>query len=160
VFFFVAFSGKEQGLFGSKYLVEHSPVDLHTLNYMINLDMIGRLNDSSHVLTLGGIGTSPYWGEMCNVVKGKKEFSLRLDSSGAGPGDQTSFYQKEVPVLFVFTGAHADYHTPNDNSDKINYTGELEVIKFVFELVEAADKRGRFGFTKTRDDSSVFKPSR
>jgi len=149
-YLFVAFSGEEQGLFGSKYFVEHLPVELRTLNYMINLDMIGRLNDSSHLLTLGGVGTSPYWGATFGGVK-NKEVSLRLDSSGMGPSDHTSFYLRGIPVLFVFTGAHADYHTPGDNSEKINYTGELEVVKFVYSLIEAADKRGRFGFTKTRD---------
>ena len=151
-YLFVAFSGEEQGLFGSKYLVEHLPVELRTVNYMINLDMIGRLNDSSHVLTLGGVGTSPYWGEMFGGVK-NKEVALRLDSSAMGPSDHTSFYLRGVPVLFVFTGVHADYHTPGDNSDKINYIGELEVVKFVYGLIEAGDKRGRFGFTKTRDVS-------
>lgn len=150
-YLFVAFSGEEQGLYGSKYFVEHLPVELRTVNYMINLDMIGRLNDSSHLLTLGGIGTSPYWGQMCNTAKDRKEFSFRLDSSGMGPSDHTSFYLKDVPVLFVFTGVHVDYHTPGDNPEKINFTGELEVVKFVYGLVEAADKRGRFGFTKTRD---------
>jgi aminopeptidase YwaD len=152
-YLFVAFSGEEQGLFGSKYLVEHPPIDLKTLNYMINLDMIGRFNDSSHVLTLGGVGTSPSWGEFFNAAKDKKEFSLRMDSSGIGPSDHTSFYLKEIPVLFVFTGAHADYHMPGDNPDKINYPGELEVLKFVYELIETADKRGRLVFMKTRDIS-------
>jgi len=150
-YLFVAFSGEEQGLFGSKYFVEHLPVELRTVNYMINLDMIGRLNDSSHLLTLGGIGTSPYWAQMFGASKDKKEFSFRLDSSGVGPSDHTSFYLKDIPVLFVFTGAHADYHTPGDDPAKINYTGELEVVKFVYGLIETADKRGRFGFTKTRD---------
>jgi hypothetical protein len=120
---------------------------------MINLDMIGRLNDSSHVLTLGGVGTSPYWGDLFTAAKDKKDLSLRLDSSGVGPSDHTSFYLKDVPVLFVFTGAHPDYHMPGDNADKINYPGELQVVKFVYGLIESADKRGRFGFTKTRDSS-------
>jgi len=150
-YLFVAFSGEEQGLFGSKYLVEHSPVELKKLNYMINLDMIGRLNDSSHALTLGGFGTSPAWGEICNSLKEKKEFSLHMDSSGTGPSDHTSFYLKEIPVLFFFTGAHADYHMPGDNYEKINYPGELQVIKFVYDIVETANTRGRFAFTKTRE---------
>jgi hypothetical protein len=152
-YLFVAFSGEEQGLFGSKWLAEHLPAEVKSVNYMINLDMIGRLNDSSHLLTLGGVGTSPYWGDLYNTAKDRKGFSLRLDSSGVGPSDHTSFYLKDVPVLFVFTGAHADYHTPNDNADKINYSGELQVVRFVYGLIESADKRGRFGFTKTRDSS-------
>ncbi|HLZ89974.1 MAG TPA: M20/M25/M40 family metallo-hydrolase [Puia sp.] len=152
-YLFVAFSGEEQGLFGSKYLVNHSPVDVKKLNYMINLDMIGRLNDSSHALTLGGFGTSPAWGEICNTIRERKEFTLRLDSSGTGPSDHTSFYLKDVPVLFFFTGAHPDYHMPGDNADKINYPGELQVIKFIYDIVETANTRGRFVFTKTRETS-------
>jgi aminopeptidase YwaD len=142
-YLFVAFSGEEQGLYGSKYLVEHSPVDVKRLNYMINLDMIGQLNDSSHVLTLGGFGTSPAWGEVCNATKEKREFTIRVDSSGVGPSDHASFYWKDVPALFVFT--------PGANPDKVNYTGELQVIKFVYDLIETADKRGRFAFAKTRE---------
>ncbi|HEY4109211.1 M28 family metallopeptidase [Puia sp.] len=147
-YLFVAFSGEEQGLYGSRYLVEHSPVELKKMNYMINLEMIGRLNDSSHVLTLGGFGSSPAWGQVCGAIKEKKELALHIDSSAAGQRDHTSFYQKEVPVLFVFTGANADYHMPGDSADKINYNGELKVIKFIYDLIETADKRGRFAFRK------------
>lgn len=152
-YLFVAFSGEEQGLFGSKYLVEHSPVDLKKLNYMINMDMIGRLNDSSHTLILGGFGTSPAWAEICNAVKAKRAFSLHLDSSGTGPSDHTSFYLKDIPVLFFFTGVHADYHMPGDDYEKINYAGELQVIKFIYDIVEAANSRGRIAFTRTRETS-------
>ena len=139
-YLFVVFSGEEEDLYGSKYLVDHSPIDLKRLNYMINLDMIGQLNDSSHVLTLGGFGTSPAWGEVCNATKEKKAFTIRVDSSGTGPDDHTSFYWKDVPALFVFT--------PGASPDRVNYLGELEVIKFIYGLIEAADKRGRFAFVK------------
>ena len=150
-YLFVAFSGEEQGLFGSKYLVEHPPVGVKKLNYMINLDMIGRLNDSSHALTLGGFGTSPEWAEIFNSLKDKKEFALHLDSSGTGPSDHTSFYLKDIPVLFFFTGVHGDYHKPSDVSAKINYTGELEVVKFIYDVIAAGNTRGQFSFTRTRE---------
>ena len=149
-YLFVAFSGEDQGLYGSRYLVEHSPVDVKKLNYMVNLDMIGRLSDSSHMLTLGGFGTSPSWGDLCNGIKAKKEFSLRLENRGDAPGDQTSFYQKEIPVLFLATADHPNAGVGSDDFDKINYAGELEVIKFVYDIVEAANNRGRFAFTKPK----------
>ncbi|HXB08711.1 MAG TPA: M20/M25/M40 family metallo-hydrolase [Puia sp.] len=149
-YLFVAFSGEEQGLIGSRYLVEHSPVDVKKLNYMVNLDMIGRLSDSSHELTLGGFGSSPAWGEICNSVKAKKEFSLHLENSSDSPGDQASFYQRDIPVLFLFAGGHPDPGVTGDDYDKINYTGELEVLKLVYDIVEAANTRGRFAFTKPR----------
>ncbi|MDP4151207.1 MAG: M28 family peptidase, partial [Bacteroidota bacterium] len=150
-YLFVAFSGEELGLYGSKYFADHCPVDLKNVNYMINLDMVGRLNDSSHVLTIGGYGTSPVWEEVCNSVSDKKFFSLRFDSSGAGPSDHTSFYRKDIPVLFFFTGIHADYHKPTDDYEKINYAGELQVLKYIYDVIGSVDKRGRVAFVRTRD---------
>jgi aminopeptidase YwaD len=150
-YLFVAFSGEELGLYGSKYFADHCPVDLKTVNYMINLDMVGRLNDSSHVLTIGGYGTSPVWGDVCNSVSDKKYFTLRFDSSGAGPSDHTSFYRKDIPVLFFFTGIHGDYHKPTDDYAKINYTGELQVLKYIYEVIGSVNKKGRITFARTRD---------
>jgi aminopeptidase YwaD len=153
-YLFIAFSGEELGLFGSKYYVEHPSVDLKKVNYMINMDMVGRLNDSSHVLTIGGYGTSPVWGELFNTVSDKKYFVLKYDSSGTGPSDHTSFYRKDIPVLFFFTGIHGDYHKPTDDFDKINYNGELHVVKYIYNLVENLDGKTRLAFTKTRETQS------
>jgi aminopeptidase YwaD len=150
-YLFIAFSGEELGLYGSKYFVEHSPIDMKNVNYMINLDMVGRLNDSSHTLNIGGYGTSPAWGEICNSISDKKYFDLHFDSSGTGPSDHTSFYLKNIPVLFFFTGWHSDYHKPTDVYDKINYNGEIQVLKYVYGVIERVDKRGRIAFSKTRE---------
>jgi aminopeptidase YwaD len=150
-YLFIAFSGEELGLSGSKYFVEHPVTDLRKVDYMINMDMIGRLNDSSHVLTIGGYGTSPAWGEICNHVSDKNYFTLKYDSSGVGPSDHTSFYTRDIPVLFFFTGIHSDYHKPTDNYDKINYTGELQVLKYIYGVVEYANTKGKLAFSKTRD---------
>jgi len=150
-YLFVAFSGEELGLFGSKYFVEHPPVDLHSVNYMVNMDMIGRLNDTTHTLTVGGYGTSPAWNTALQTVRDQKFFTLHLDSSGTGPSDHTSFYRKDIPVLFFFTGIHPDYHKPGDDYDKINYPGELQVIKFIYAVVEGLNPKGRVAFTKTRE---------
>ena len=102
----VSFSGEELGLFGSKYFTDHAGVDLKLVNYMINMDMVGRLNDSTHALTIGGYGTSPEWGRL--ISKTDPAFKINIDSSGTGPSDHTSFYQKNIPVLFFFTGSHKD----------------------------------------------------
>lgn len=150
-YLFIAFSGEELGLFGSKYFVEHSPIDLKKVNYMINLDMVGRLNDSSHSLTIGGYGTSPVWGEVCNSAGDKKYFVLNYDSSGTGPSDHTSFYRRDIPVLFFFTGVHSDYHKPTDDYDKINYIGEVRVLKYIYGIVGSLNNKGRIAFTKTRE---------
>jgi len=152
-YLFIAFSGEELGLYGSKYFVEHPTIDLKKVNYMVNLDMIGRLKDSTHGLTIGGYGTSPVWDAILNGAPEKKYFNLHYDSSGVGPSDHTSFYRKEIPVLFFFTGIHTDYHKPTDDYDKINYRGEWQVLKYIYEIVENANPRGRLAFQKTREQS-------
>jgi len=148
-YLFIAFSGEELGLFGSKYFTEHPTLDLTTVNYMLNMDMVGRLNDSTHGLTIGGYGTSPAWGE--ELAATDKFFSIKFDSSGSGPSDHTSFYRKDIPVLFFFTGLHSDYHKPSDDADKINYSGELFVLKYIYKVIEENNKRGKLAFTKTRE---------
>ncbi|MHA4810173.1 M20/M25/M40 family metallo-hydrolase [Flavitalea flava] len=150
-YLFIAFSGEELGLFGSKYFVEHPTTDLKQVNYMINLDMVGRLNDSTHALTIGGYGTSPVWSEAIANCGDKNSFSFKFDSSGTGPSDHTSFYRKDIPVLFFFTGIHSDYHKPTDDYDKINYTGELQVLKFIYAIIENLNNKGRIAFAKTRE---------
>lgn len=156
-YLFISFSGEELGLFGSKYFTEHPSIDLANANYMINLDMVGRLNDSTHGLSIGGYGTSPTWGEL--ITTNNKFFKIKLDSSGTGPSDHTSFYRKDIPVVFFFTGLHSDYHKPSDDADKINYTGELQVVKYIYALIEATDKKGKLSFTKTREVSMSSKTS-
>ena len=154
-YLFIAFSGEELGLFGSKYFVEHPIIDLKKVNYMINMDMVGRLNDSAHVLTIGGYGTSPEWGSLFSSNQNeKKYFVLKYDSSGTGPSDHTSFYRKDIPVLFFFTGLHHDYHRPSDEADKINYTGELHVVKYIYELIDDLNNKGKLAFLKTRETSN------
>ncbi len=153
----IAFSGEELGLFGSKYFTEHPTIDLGKVNYMINMDMVGRLNDSTHGFTIGGYGTSPAWGQTLSATDGY--FKINFDSSGTGPSDHTSFYRKDIPVLFFFTGAHSDYHKPSDDADKINYTGELLLIKYIYQLIENVNEKGRLAFTKTREAQTQGKRS-
>lgn len=145
----IAFSGEELGLFGSKYFSESNIIPLKDVNYMVNMDMVGRLTDEKG-LQIGGIGTSPAWGE---ILKKSLPSSLKVhyDSSGSGPSDHTSFYRKDIPVLFLFTGTHADYHKPSDDADKINYNGQLTVLKLVYEIVEQTNGRERLAFAKTRE---------
>jgi len=151
-YLFIAFSGEELGLFGSKFFVEHPTVSLSNVNYMINMDMVGRLNDSTKALTVGGYGTSPEWSSVINDRNKKYSFLIRIDSSGTGPSDHTSFYRKDVPVLFFFTGLHADYHRPTDDYDKINYVGEVSIVDYIFSLIEKENKEDhKLAFTRTRE---------
>ena len=148
-YLFVAFSGEELGLFGSKYFADHSSVDPATFNYMINMDMVGRL-DETKGLQIGGIGTSPTWPALMKQAA-PEGLQLTYDSSGTGPSDHTSFYRKNIPVLFFFTGTHTDYHKPSDDADKINYEGEIRVIRMVYNIVEKTNELPKLTFTKTRE---------
>lgn len=152
-YLFIAFSAEELGLNGSKYFVENPTIPLNNVNYMINMDMVGRMNDSSKTITVGGFGTSPSWKPMMDAVK-KKDFSIKVDSSGTGPSDHTSFYRKDIPVLFFFTGLHSDYHKPSDDADKINYVGMLKIIRFIQQMIEADKQDQKLVFTKTREQQT------
>jgi aminopeptidase YwaD len=154
-YLFAAFSGEELGLFGSKYFTQNPTVDLASINFMINMDMVGRLNDSSRTLTVGGYGTSPVWGQLYSR-QGKEALynagAYRFDSSGTGPSDHASFYLKNIPVLFYFTGLHNDYHRPTDDAEKINYTGQAAIVQHVYSLLHAVNGlTERVPFTKTRE---------
>jgi aminopeptidase YwaD len=155
----IAFSGEESGLIGSKYFTEHPTVALSKISYMLNMDMIGRLNDSTHVLTIGGYGTSPEWADLISGTLSKKIFVLNADSSGTGPSDHTSFYLKNIPVLFFFTGIHSDYHRPTDKADKINYIGEMEVIHLIYAITQKLDGANKPPFIKTRDKQFGVSPA-
>ena len=151
-YLFIAFSGEELGLYGSKYFTENSTIDLGSVNYMFNMDMIGRLNDSTKVLSVGGFGTSPIWETVVKKNDSKLPFVVRVDSSGSGPSDHTSFYRKDIPVLFFFTGQHKDYHRPSDDSDKINYNGQLQVVKYIMNIISGLDDhKGKIAFLKTHE---------
>lgn len=159
-YLFIAFSGEELGLYGSKYFVENPTIDLKSVNYMINMDMIGRLNDSSKVLTIGGYGTSPSWPSFWTAAPYAQrvdraavvsELEIKIDSSGTGPSDHTSFYRKDIPVLFYFTGLHTDYHKPTDDADKVNYEGEQQIINHITKLIESVNDKGKLSFLKTRE---------
>jgi hypothetical protein len=152
-YLFIGFSAEELGLNGSKYFVENPTISLNTVNYMINMDMVGRMNDSTKTITIGGYGTSPSWQNMIAAVK-KKSFSVKFDSSGTGPSDHTSFYRKDIPVLFFFTGLHTDYHKPSDDADKINYVGMAQIVRFIQEMIENDRTPNKLVFTKTREQQT------
>ncbi|MGV3764915.1 MAG: M28 family peptidase [Chitinophagaceae bacterium] len=155
---FAAFSGEELGLIGSRYFTEHLPLKDKPLNYMINMDMVGRLKSPENVITVGGYGTSPSW-EKLLINKKDKTLSVSIDSSGAGPSDHYSFYRINVPVLFFFTGTNEDYHKPSDDADKLNYTGMFLVERKIMEILAAAEKEPKLGFLKTREKQTVSSAS-
>lgn len=150
-FLFVAFSGEENGLWGSNYYAKNSTISIDSINYMLNMDMVGRLKEDKSI-AINGVGTSPVWKEaieMANI----DSLKIVTSESGVGPSDHTSFYLQDVPVLHFFTGQHSDYHRPSDDADKINYPGMVKVIRYIERLIDELDTQEKLAFTKTQDDS-------
>ena len=148
-FLFICFSGEELGLIGSKKWCENPDVDLKTINYMVNMDMIGRLNDSTKKVIVYGVGTSPVFVPLIDSIT--TAFSIKKDSSGIGPSDQTSFYLKDIPVLHFFTGQHQNYHKPSDDIATINFKGEAAVLEYIREVIEKTYPYSKLSFSKTRN---------
>lgn len=150
-FLFICFSGEELGLIGSKKFCEEPTIDFSKVNYMINMDMIGRLDPSSKKLIIYGAGTAKEWVPLIDSLSSK--FHIKKDSSGIGPSDQTSFYLKNIPVLHFFTGQHKDYHKPSDDYSKINIEGEKDILKYIIQLIEKTETLPKLEFQKTRNSN-------
>jgi aminopeptidase YwaD len=147
-YLFIHFSGEELGLFGSKYWIENPSIQI-TPNYMINMDMVGRY-DTVHKLTIGGYGTSPVWGDIFSSNTNNK-LIVKFDSTGSGPSDHATFYRANIPVLFLFTGSHPDYHKATDDWEKINYQALKNIVQYTYQIIESTDKKGKLIFTKTAE---------
>ncbi len=130
---FIAFSAEELGLIGASYYVDNPKVPLDKTVAMINMDMIGRLDQDK--LTVFGVGSSPHWKGLVNEANTDFNFEISLNNSGFAPSDQSVFFAKKIPVLHFFTGLHADYHTPGDDWEKINPLGERKVLDLISELI-------------------------
>ncbi len=146
----MAFSGEEMGLLGSNYFVKHATISLDSANYMLNMDMVGRLKKDS-ALAVYGVGTSPYFKHVVEAYNDK--FKLIKKKSGVGPSDHTSFYLNDLPVLHFFTGQHEDYHRPSDDFDKLNYAGMETISNYIFNIITDLDDNGKMPFRKTKNES-------
>jgi Zn-dependent M28 family amino/carboxypeptidase len=147
-FLFMCYSAEEDGLIGSKYFTHHPTFELSKISCMLNMDMVGRLNDSTQKLTVFGVGTSPAYTQIFASLK--TQLVLGYDSSGIGPSDQTSFYLKDIPVLHFFSGQHTDYHKSTDDAYKINYKGEVAILDVMKQVAEQLALVQTIPFTKTK----------
>lgn len=145
---FVAFAGEEMGLLGSKHFVENMGIDPSAVNLMINLDMVGRMKEGNG-LQIAGVGTAAGLRDTVLAYSDTSAVRLSFTSEGYGPSDHSSFYGKNIPVLSVTTGAHLDYHTPDDTPDKLNYEGMVKVGDLLFGVISsAANSSARLAFTE------------
>ncbi len=182
---FIAFSGEEEGLLGSNYYVNHPVVPLANTVAMINMDMIGRMKDrklviggvgtakewrdivtqanSSQSMQVSASGQAAHGmpivvssnGTPVMTVNPRGAFELTLNEDGFGPSDHSSFYGKQVPVLFFWTGTHNDYHKPSDTFEKINYNDEARILKLVARIVRDVDgAEKRLTYTTAKSDAA------
>lgn len=157
---FTAFSGEEMGLLGSKHFVDDSPVDLGKVNAMINIDMIGRL-DTANSLQISGAGTAQGLKDMIVGLSDTTLMRFTYSDAGYGPSDHSSFYGKNIPVLFYSTGAHLDYHTPSDTYDKINYEGMISISDQIFKAAsELVNSSARLSFRESGPRTDVSRTVR
>ncbi|WP_186990625.1 M20/M25/M40 family metallo-hydrolase [Constantimarinum furrinae] len=152
-YLFIGFSGEEMGLLGSSYFVKNSTIDLEQINYMINMDMVGRLN-TERTVAVHGVGTSPVFKQ---TLFASNTFDLNIaeHESGIGPSDHTSFYLADIPVLHFFTGQHSDYHKPGDDADKLNYDGMQIISDYIYGVINELSNQGKLAFRKTKNESEV-----
>jgi hypothetical protein len=138
---FIAFSGEERGLFGSMAYVDKPAFPLASTVAMLNMDMVGRLRpdekDKKDRIVIGGLGTAKTFEKLIDEANQKFDFHVSKDKAGVGPSDHTSFYLAKVPVYFFFTGEHAEYHTPKDRPETINFAG----IEKIADLVDGLATR-------------------
>lgn len=142
---FIAFSAEELGLLGSRHFVEAPTVPLENMHFMLNFDMIGRYDQQ---LAIIGYGTSPSWPDIFDSVDARG-LSLHRGHDGSGGSDQTSFYRKDIPVLFFHTGGHPEYHRPGDTPDKINYPATAAIIDIAIDVIKRAMEEPKLTFTPT-----------
>jgi hypothetical protein len=151
----LSFSGEEEGLLGSKHFVDDPCIDLSKVDAMINMDMVGRLNETNN-MEIDGVGTATGLKELVYANSDTSIIKLTLSPEGYGPSDHSSFYGKNIPVLFYFTGGHMDYHTPTDTWEKINYKGMVEISALIFKVAEAlANDSARLEFKEAGPKEDV-----
>ncbi|MDA8886507.1 M20/M25/M40 family metallo-hydrolase [Bacteroidia bacterium] len=154
-YLFIAFTGEEEGLLGSKYFVKSNLFIREQVSYMINMDMVGHLDSTAKTLIINGVGTSPSWKEAISSISypKRKIAKIKTTESGIGASDHTSFYLNGIPAVHFFTGQHQYYHKPTDDVEIVNFGGEAFVISYICKMMYTLDKMDEVVFSKTKDES-------
>ena len=148
---FMTFAGEEIGLLGSANWVDHSTVPLTSVVGMINLDMIGRIKNEQ--VFMGGVGTSPNFRGWLESEAAPLKLKLDYSNAASGGSDHMSFNQKKIPILFFFTGLHADYHRPSDTYEKIDIPGAMRVLTLAYNMANrVANEASRLQYTEVREE--------
>ena len=143
---FIGFGAEELGLLGSKHFTENPTIPLENIHWMLNMDMIGRYNPDNGVAVIG-YGTSSAFPKIFDGITSSIKFNKSKD--GNGGSDQTSFYRKNIPVLFFHTGGHDDYHKPTDDEPKIDYKSLEAILKLEIDVIDNSMKQPKMDFIWT-----------
>ncbi|MBE0647276.1 MAG: M28 family peptidase [Bacteroidales bacterium] len=154
-YLFIAFGAEELGMIGSGYFCEHPVIPLDEIAYMCNFDMVGRLGAEGNRITALATETSPQWNIIYRDMP-KFPFKVKRYKGPSSFSDQECFYKKKVPVFYITTGLHADYHTYRDTPDRINYTGMIPIAKFAEEFIIRTEKIGHIDFQKVSGKATFF----
>jgi len=151
-YLFIALGGEDQGISAAGHWLTNSTLTA-PINYMLNVDMVGSYSDSKSLL-VQGYTSSPLWNVVFASIPDKK-ITVTIDSNAiAGPS--APFYEKGIPVLSFSSAAHGDYINKPDEEGKINYAGELQILKFIDRLIEATDTKGKVAFAKASDRTTAI----
>ncbi|WP_118193689.1 M20/M25/M40 family metallo-hydrolase [Albibacterium indicum] len=143
---FIGFGAEELGLIGSKYFTENPTLPLSEIHWMLNMDMIGRYQEQNGLAIIGH-GTSSAFPKIFEGVESPINFFTSKD--GNGGSDQTSFYKKDIPVLFFHTGGHDDYHKPGDDEPKINYQAMEAILNLGIIVIDNSMEQPKMDFQWT-----------
>lgn len=145
---FISFSAEEEGLLGSKYFVNHLPIDKNAVKVMINMDMVGRLNDKKE-LYMGGAGTFPDGVELMKKLGEGSGLNPVVFAGDVGGSDHVTFYKNDISAVGLHTGGHPQYHTPEDDTALINSDGGVLVSKYIYNaLISIANYEQPLTFIK------------
>ncbi|MFZ4643557.1 MAG: M28 family peptidase [Phycisphaerales bacterium] len=145
---FMAFSAEEVGLDGSDFWTKHPTLKVDQVQAMVNMDMVGRMRNDE--LAIAGTGTAKDFMSLLRPIFEGSGLTVDADPSGRGPSDHASFYRAGIPVLFLFTGTHSDYHKPSDRGYTVNPQGAAKVIQLTDTLVKMlASRAEKLEFTSS-----------
>lgn len=144
---FIGFGAEELGLIGSKYFTNNPTLPLADIHWMLNMDMIGRYQEQNGGLAIIGYGTSPAFPKIFEGVESTIKFFTSKD--GNGGSDQTSFYKKDIPVLFFHTGGHDDYHKPSDDEFRIDYQAMEAILNLGIKVIDKSMEQPKMDFQWT-----------
>ena len=147
-FLYIAFGAEELGLLGSRHFVANPTLPLNQIHFMLNMDIIGRFNPENGVSIIG-YGSSPEFETIFSKIEKDTHIKHYTGYEGRGGSDQTSFYEKDIPVLFFHTGGHDDYHKPTDDAHKVDYLSLKRILELEKEIIVRSFEIDKMNFRST-----------